>query len=384
MPELHSRRRFLRRSAAIAAGACTSLALAGDVNGGAASRLKVGIVGTDKNSLALADVIRESGAEVVAHCDAAEPHRPELHATHSKAVKFNDAWSMIDHASLDAVVISRDVSGAADIARCALQRGRHVYASPLGESIAEVRELGELASRSGLLTQADLRSASEELIQHVVNPLRSGAIGRIREVVCWSSSSGARGFQFQGQRVLSVPMHALGLQHPAAINSAGTTPPGSTFPEGIAVRYAFPRRDETTPLYVTWYDGAWAPPYESIDGLELSGCGALYLGETGQLLDDLGTDRAMLLREGLPPQVLGATAAAPHQSLRNWLNACAGRPHPLTGLDAAATLNQTILAGLIAYRVQQPLDWDGPAMRARNCPQVAELIRSNADDISLA
>ena len=90
----------------------------------------------------------------------------------------------------------------------------------------------------------------------------------------------------------------------------------------------------------------------------------------------------MLLFENRPPHEL--TAAPPKcQSLRNWLAACAGQPRPLTGLETSSTLNQTILAGLIAYRLQEPLDWDGPAMRARNCPHVADLIRSNVDDICL-
>ena len=53
-----------------------------------------------------------------------------------------------------------DFPGADDVARFALQRGRHLYSSPLGKSIAEAQELGQLARRSGLLTQVNLRSAS--------------------------------------------------------------------------------------------------------------------------------------------------------------------------------------------------------------------------------
>jgi hypothetical protein len=212
-----------------------------------------------------------------------------------------------------------------------------------------------------------------------VEPLRSGAIGRIREVVCWSGGVDARSLRLQGRLVLSTPMSALGLEHPTSVVAAGSTLPGGEPPAGLVVRYEFCRRDGRRPMRVTWYSGAWAPPYESVDGLPLSGSGALYLGESGQLLDDLGAARAAVLREGASPRALPAPAGPAHEALRNWLAACQGRPQALAGLENSAILTQTIQAGLIAYRVQQPLEWDGPAMCARNCPQADALIRSAID-----
>lgn len=380
----HSRRGFLRQSAAIAAGACTSLAFTGDVNGSSAARLKVGIVGSNGNGAALSQVVRECDAEVVAHCEAGDRARRELSAAGPRVVAFDDARSMIERAGLDAVVIAPGVAGGSEAARIAMQHGCHVWSGPLGESLSETRELGELARSSGVQTQVDLRTACDELVRHVVAPLQSGAIGRVREVVCWSNGRNPRGFQSQGHRVLSLPLSALGLRHPSSIFAAGSEPPGAGFPKGMAVRYAFPRRGGQHPLLVTWYDGAWAPPYESVDGIVLSECGALYLGESGQLLDDLGTGRATLLLEGESPRELGSTPAPSDLSVRQWLAACTGRQQTLTSLDCATILNETILAGLIAYRVQQPLEWDGRAMRARNCPAADALVRSSIDALAMA
>lgn len=381
MPKVHSRRRFLRQSAAIAAGACTSLACTGDVIGNSGSRLKVGIVGVDETGGQLVRVVQECDAELVAHCGADSRAAQDLAALHPGAAHHGDFQSMIDRASLDAVIVPHGVANSAEIARHALQRGCHVYSGPVGESIVESRELAGLAQQSRLLTEVNLRFAGDQRLRHIVEPLQAGAIGPIREVVCWSNGVSHRSFQTQGHCVLSLPMSALALEHPSSIFASGSISPGPEYPQGMGIRYEFPQIGERPPVRVTWYDGDWAPPYESVDGIELSACGALYLGESGQILDDQGTGRAALLLEGQAPQELNAIAAPSYQTLRSWLAACAGSSQALNGFERASTLNETILAGLIAYRVQQPLEWDGPAMRARNCPRADALTRTTIDAI---
>lgn len=385
MPRLHSRRQFLRQSAVLAAGACATVALADEHVDRRNGRVRVGIVGVDEFQRRLSAVARSSGAEVAALCGAAGPLRGRMSAAHATAVVYDEPLRMIDEAELDAIMIGPCLPEGEDAARRALERGLHVYSPlPLGRSIDEAQELAELARRSGAVTQVDVRSASPESDRHVVERLRSGAIGRIREVVCWSRSAGCRDFQSQGVRLLAAPMRALDLNHPTSIYAAGTTPPGAGFPSGLAVRYRFPADERGRSVQMTWYDGDWAPPYESLDGVMLSDTGTLYLGEGGHLLDDMGHGRATLHLDGQSPRELPAGAVAEHDALRSWLAACQGASCELTGVDAAAVLQQNVLAGLVAYRIQQRVEWDGPAMRAYNSLQADALIRPTPESIHSA
>ena len=45
------------------------------------------------------------------------------------------------------------------------------------------------------------------------------------------------------------------------------------------------------------------------------------------------------------------------------------------GKGSTALLTETILLGNIALRTGKKLDWDGPNMKARNCPEAEQFIR---------
>lgn len=193
----------------------------------------------------------------------------------------------------------------------------------------------------------------------VAAALGSGTIGAVREAICWSCSADRAAFHAQGQRVLGPVMFALGLEQPTSVLAAGTTSASDGFPSGMAVRYEFPAARDRRSLRVTWYDGEWAPPYESIDGVPLPEFGMLYLGSTGQLLDDPAAGRVLLLRDGQPPEELPAVAAAgAPRSVRNWLTAWTRRSHSPAGSDRTALVDQLVRAGLLAYEQGQALQRD--------------------------
>jgi hypothetical protein len=204
----------------------------------------------------------------------------------------------------------------------------------------------------------------------IASIITGGVLGHLREVICWSQerpanldlSRGLQAFRTRGCRLLATPLLALGLEHPTSVYAAGSTPPSEEFPTGIAVRYGFPERDDHTSLVLTWYDGEWAPPYESVDGVPLSASGALFLGQHGQLLEDGISGRRLLLRDGQPPHELPAADLRTGQS-------------PRLSAVHSDLVNATVVAGMASYRVRQSLDWDGSAMFARNCPEANAWIR---------
>jgi hypothetical protein len=201
--------------------------------------------------------------------------------------------------------------------------------------------------------------------------ISSGVLGHLREVICWTGAlspgtdlvTGMQTFRNRGCQLLAGPLLALGLEHPATVYATGSKVTGSEFPPAMAVRYEFPVRGEHAGVVLTWYDGEWAPPYESVDGVELATCGALYLGQHGQLLEDGVTGRRVLLRDGEPLHELAAadpqTAQAPWQSAAH-----------------SERVNAVVVAGIASYRVRKRLDWDGSAMFVRNSPEANALIRA--------
>jgi len=198
----------------------------------------------------------------------------------------------------------------------------------------------------------------------VATVIGAGQLGTLREVICWTQVrshesnfiSGQQAFRRRGCQLLAEPYLALGLGHPATVYAAASTTTGAEFPDAMAVRYEFP--EHGAGLVLTWYDGEWAPPYESIDGFPLAIQGTLYLGQDGQLLEDGITGQRMLLRDGQLPRELPTAVLRREQS-----------PERPRFVDSA------VVAGIVSYQVRQSLDWDGAAMRARNCPQATPLIR---------
>ena len=48
----------------------------------------------------------------------------------------------------------------------------------------------------------------------------------------------------------------------------------------------------------------------------------------------------------------------------------------MSNFDYAALLTETILLGNVAMRVGQKFDWDGPNLKATNCPEADKFIKT--------
>jgi hypothetical protein len=48
----------------------------------------------------------------------------------------------------------------------------------------------------------------------------------------------------------------------------------------------------------------------------------------------------------------------------------------MSNFDYAGLLTETILLGNVAMRVGKKLEWDGPNLRATNCPEAAPYIKT--------
>jgi hypothetical protein len=145
----------------------------------------------------------------------------------------------------------------------------------------------------------------------------------------------------------------------------------------MKIRYEFLREGSSDPLEVVWYDGELSPPESPVEGLELPNEGALILGDRGSLLHNFRTGEIRLVpgeqfpESDLPEQEMDR----PSSHYAEWAEACKGRGSTMSDFQYGARLTETILAGIVAYRLGKRLDWNGPEMRAENCPEADSLIR---------
>jgi predicted dehydrogenase len=118
------------------------------------------------------------------------PERAGLKAAYDKAAKYADYRKMFDvQKDIDAVVIATPDHHHAVAAKMAMERGIHVYVQkPLTYSVHEGRVLLALArSKPKLVTQMGNQGHSGDDGRRVVELIRGGVIGNVREVHVWTN-----------------------------------------------------------------------------------------------------------------------------------------------------------------------------------------------------
>ena len=219
----------------------------------------------------------------------------------------------------------------------------------------------------------------------------------------WDFGTGALGDM--ACHTANLPFRALKLEYPTSIEAESSGVNAFTAPKSSKIRFEFPARGELPAMSFFWYDGGNKPPAEITEGMNLAsvkggkkkkrqeelkpgdipGSGCLIVGEKGTLFapDDYGMVTKLYPDEDFadykdPPQTLPRTGADAgnaddHQHLE-WIKGCKGGPKPYSSFDFAALLVETILLGNLALRTGKKLEWDGPNMKAKNCPEANALV----------
>ena len=107
--------------------------------------IRVGIIGYGYwGPNVVRNLVATEGAEVV-YCAEQRPDRRELAARQYPTLKvIEDAHRIIDDGDIDAVVVTTPVTTQYDLAKRALEAGKHVLVSkPMTRSVSEAEELVE-------------------------------------------------------------------------------------------------------------------------------------------------------------------------------------------------------------------------------------------------
>jgi len=443
-PARPDRRAVLRGAAGLGVGLLI-LPRASALGYAANERLDIGVVGVGgRGSANLAGVRSEN---VVALCDvdatrlagalrpqapAPDPETgvvdPAAAAEYARAreaagavARFADYRTMLDEVALDAVVVSTPDHTHACITADALARGLHVYCEkPLTHSVAEARHVTELAAREGLVTQMGTQIHAGDNYRRVVELVRSGAIGSVREVhvVCgknWGGNgrpepagaspdhlsydlwlgprqgvpyhpsfhpaSWRRYWPFGGGTLgdmachyMDLPFWALGLTYPEHVEADGPGVDPFSAPQSVRATWSFPMTEQHEALSLSWYDGGRRPEAFAAHGLEAWGDGVLFVGDEGALVADYGR-RVLLPSEQFadhePPAQTIPASIGHHQE---WIAACKGEGSTTCTFDYSGPLTETVLLGIAAYRLGRGFRWDAAALASPDAPDVAELI----------
>ena len=201
-----SRRKFIRQSAAVAAGSALLTALPGSLRAGAgfapSDQLNIGLIGCRNRGF---DVLREhlaaGGVNCVALCDVDEnvlnQRSAELQEKHGqKPTLYKDFRKLLDDKQVDAVII-----GTPDHWHClpavyACEAGKDVYVEkPLANTIAECYLMAAAAKRYIRVVQVGQQQRSGRVWNDVMAYLKSGELGALRKTDIWANFNYGAGTQ---------------------------------------------------------------------------------------------------------------------------------------------------------------------------------------------
>jgi len=378
-----------------------------------------------------------SGEQIVALCDVDEHRLAKAAKKHPKARRYADFRRMLDEVgrSIDAVVVSTPDHTHASPSAMALRMGKHVYCEkPLTHSVYETRVVADLARQHKVATQIGTQIHARDNYRRVVELVRAGAVGPIRDVHVWSAAryggverptetppvpdglewdlwigpapkrpyhpcylpgkwrswwdfgSGALG-DF-GCHYMDLPFWALGLRYPERVEADGPPLHPEAVPRWSIVRYDFPATAERPKLRLTWYDGGKRPEERlKRDGLVTEKTaatnmnpakwksGVLFIGDKGMLLADY--TRHILLPEkafaGFQRPEPSIPASIGHH--KEWIRACKTGEPTTCRFDYSGPLTETVLLGYVALKAGQAIAWDAENLKATNCPKADAFVR---------
>jgi predicted dehydrogenase len=258
--------------------------------------------------------------------------------------------------SVDAVVIAPGQRWHVPMCKAALGAGRHAFCEkPIAHSVAEAREIRELAARTKLATQVGTQGGSTATFRRSMEVIQAGVLGPIREVHCWINRTfppsaalatdadpipeglnwdfwcgpspmlpfkkyylpgclaWGRWLDFgdghladMGAHAINLPWRALRLGAPQRVSVQVAEPVKDSYPSATDFRWDFPARGPLPPVTVWWHDGPKAGPPAEL-GKELLSTydtvptnGVLFAGEKGLLCSDAWGVRGMVKLKGEP------------------------------------------------------------------------------------
>jgi predicted dehydrogenase len=336
------------------------------------------------------------------------------------AVRVYQDWRELldrERSHIDSVNVSIPDHMHALVAMEALKRGKSVYVEkPLCNTLHEVRQLTTYARKRGLTTQMGIQVSSTRGQLYGEALVRSGVVGKIKEVHTfsnkswgddkplvvqgdpvpaalnwdqWTGVSAARPFirgayhpgewrrrvgfgtgtlGDMGCHIYSPPYRALKLTSPLSVTASGPAPTAENWATSARVKLTYPGTEYTAgeTVDVWWYDGGQLPPDAVREplGAQMPPQGSILVGTTGLLVLPHISPGPFAIVDG-KPVTLPAIEVPDRDHYREFVEVVLGGGQSTcsANFDYAGPLTESVLIGNIAAHFPgEPLDFDGRAL----------------------
>ena len=355
-----------------------------------------------------------------------------------EARRYNDFRKLLDweEKNIDAVVVATPDHTHIPISVMAMKMGKHVYCEkPLAHNIFEARLAAEVAREKNLVTQMGIGNHASESFRRVVELIRAGTIGEVREVHAWCDDDegmppddgtlawGDRQPQHgppvpetlhwdlwlgpapyrpyhpayhpivwrnwwdfgngrlgdMGCHLLDLAFWALDLKHPLTAEAEGPRVGHEVTPKSLTARWTFAARSDLPSVELTWYHGGKRPELSKEVDLPNWPIAVLFVGTEGMLITAI---EVLPIKSELHPKAKFTDFQPPPQTIprsighyREWIEACRTGRSTTCGFDYSGPLTETVLLGNVAYRTGEKLQWNAKTLKATNCPEADQYIR---------
>jgi len=415
------RRDFLKKSAA---GAGFLILPSGMMSGKIASpnsKLNIAVIGVEGRAKAHYKTVEKEN--VVAICDIDDLFLDKAAQKWPKAKRYNDWRKCLEQKDVDAIVCSTPDHVHAHVATWAMNRDMHVYCEkPLANTVEEARvtRAKYLSKKGQIATQIGTQRHAGANFEAVRKLIRDGAIGDLQKACAWGnrqlpkpaylpasgeppknlhydlwvgpspfhpynpgyfdySAKGSNCLNWNmywdfgsgqigdmGSHTMDLCYNALDADLPTEAVASGDEFNPDVTPVELASHFKVPANDWRGEIQLSWYQGGAMPEAPTDTALHGIGHGALFTGSEGWLVADFGSH--VIIPKGTPKDKRisreGVKGAFDYQG--EWVKACKGGPEPSCNFDYAGRLIETMLLGLVAYRVGEPISYDGKTGKSNN------------------
>lgn len=422
-----SRRAFLRRTAAAAAGAAVfpmitpgrALGLDGAVSAG--NRITVGLIGMGRMmENHIGPFLNDAECQVLALCDV-ERNRLEYHAArvnahytradggaaYSACDVYGDFRTLCARPDIDAVLIAVPDHWHVLIAIEALKNGKDVYLEkPLSLTINEGKALRAAVRRYGRILQTGSQQRSDTAFRTACELVRNGRIGKVREVYVnvggppqednlpgeptpegldWDLWLGPRPWRPYSS-VLAPPQSFRGWpewRYHREYAGGGMTDWGAHHYDiaqwglgrdgsgPVEIIPPSPDTPEITRLTHVYADGV-----RMFHGGAAAGAGVEFVGESGRIRVNRGqfleTEPETLKYETIGPEETRLYASADHR--RNFLECVRSRREPICPVEVGHRSVTVCHLANIASWLRRPLRWDPERETFVDVPEADRLL----------
>ncbi len=429
------RRRFLKQTSVVAVATigCPAILRSKSPN----SMLQVACIGVGGMGGRTMDSVASHGkVKVTALCDVDSKLLDQAAKKYPEASLHRDWRELLaDHTDkFDAVTIGTPDHLHAAPAVTAIRARKHLYLQkPMAATLHECRVITTEAARAGVITQLGNQGRSSIESRMTVALLRSGAIGKIKEVILWEnkklswwpkntdiSGPGDRvpanldwdlwlgvheprsyfentyhpqtwrawyGFGVgemgdMGCHHFDISFDALKLTAPIRVRQLSPGSSGPLWGRQRKVELVFPGSDVTAgdTIKLTWHDGEMRPDPSRISlprGIDkLPDSGTFWIGETGSIFKNYRGGKPIVLPEENFPAADYPTDFGDQDHYHDWVDGVIEGRKSCGDFSHGGPLTEAVLVGAMADRVSGDwLHWDRERQVFTGNEQATSLVR---------